>query len=227
MDILLPDREGIRAEAMGMKNTNSFTKKLSSVFKAKKFKYGSAAVGLTAAVLAVVILLNIGFTFLASNLNWYADMTRERLYTLSDASDALLLTEPDDGARVRIIFLSTPDELQSSDRAYQVYTLSREYESRYSYVEIEHLDPITDRSKLTYFTENDSSVSLDAASVVFVRITGEGAAERYGIYKILSLTSFFIQDTSSSYEGLYFIGEEEFTSAIYSLSFAGDRKSVV
>lgn len=50
-----------------------------SLLKSKKFKYGSAAVGLTAAFIAVVVAINVMFSALATNFKWYIDMTTEGL----------------------------------------------------------------------------------------------------------------------------------------------------
>ncbi len=70
---------------------------------------------LTAAVIAVVVIINVIFSALATNYKWYIDMTTEGLYSISDSTHALLdpLADRDD-VHIRIIFCTDEDELESS-----------------------------------------------------------------------------------------------------------------
>ena len=66
-------------------SNNKKTVSKHSIFKSRKFKYGSAAIGLTAAFIAVIVAINVMFSALATNFKWYIDMTTEGLYTISDS----------------------------------------------------------------------------------------------------------------------------------------------
>ena len=50
----------------------------------KKLRYGGLSIGLTAVIVAAVVLVNVLFYALATNNRWYIDMTSESLFTLSD-----------------------------------------------------------------------------------------------------------------------------------------------
>ena len=78
-----------------------------SFYKSKSFRYGSAATAFTCAFIAVVIVFNIIFTALASRYMWYIDMTKEEVFTLSEAAKEILSDIDDE---VNIYFTSEPDE---------------------------------------------------------------------------------------------------------------------
>lgn len=63
-----------------------FSKKLKGLFKSRKFKYGSAATGLTVAFVAVIVMINIIFSLLADTYSWKLDMTSYDLYSLSNST---------------------------------------------------------------------------------------------------------------------------------------------
>ena len=72
-----------------MKNQTNQTAKKSAwkaLLQGKRFRYGSAAAGLTAAVVVVVIALNVLFSALANHFMWYADMTDKNVFGVGDAS---------------------------------------------------------------------------------------------------------------------------------------------
>ena len=50
----------------------------------KKLRYGGIAVALTAVIVAVIVLLNVIITSLASKFFWYIDMTPNAIYSLTD-----------------------------------------------------------------------------------------------------------------------------------------------
>ena len=56
----------------------------------KKLRYGGLSIGLTAVIVAAVVLMNVLFYALASNNRWYIDMTSEALFTLSDECRSLI-----------------------------------------------------------------------------------------------------------------------------------------
>ena len=70
-----------------MKNQNAFLRKLGR---------GSASVGIAAAVIAAVILLNVLVTSLCSGQLWFMDLTSESMYTLTEPAERLLTTTLDE-----------------------------------------------------------------------------------------------------------------------------------
>jgi len=191
---------------------------LTKIWKDKKFRYGGVSILLTITIIASVICLNAGFSALADHFNWAPDMTKEKVYNITEQSINLLSSSVKEEMTIEIIFTSTPDQLALSKYAYQVYTLAREYETNFEFIEIVHINLITEPNKVDYFVENDKSVTLSSNSVILARKDSDGL---YSMYRIYTLDSFFYYDTTTSYDPYYFKGEQIFTSAIYSLTFAG------
>ena len=90
----------------------------------RKLRHGSASIGITALVIAAVILLNVAFGALCSGQLWFIDLTPlakkapSTLYTLSPVAEKMLgdtiasanSTRPtDDPVKVDIIFCADPD----------------------------------------------------------------------------------------------------------------------
>ena len=57
-----------------------------SITKSRKLRYGAMAAGFTAVFIAIVIVFNAIFSSLASRFGWYADMTSEAVFTMSETS---------------------------------------------------------------------------------------------------------------------------------------------
>ena len=73
----------------------------------KKLRYGSTSAAITALVVAIVIFVNVVFTFFSAKFLWYSDMTSSNLFTLSDEAKALLDTID---APIKIIFAAEADK---------------------------------------------------------------------------------------------------------------------
>ncbi len=58
--------------------------------RSRKLRYGGVSAALTALIIVVVMIVNLGFSALASRYGWYPDMTPDKLYTISDACMELL-----------------------------------------------------------------------------------------------------------------------------------------
>ena len=50
----------------------------------RKLRYGGVTAALTAAIIAIVIVVNVAFSALAQKLVWYTDLTPDLEFTLSD-----------------------------------------------------------------------------------------------------------------------------------------------
>jgi len=70
--------------------------KKNNVFTSKKFKYGSYAVIFIAVVVAIVIALNAIVSILDRKYDWRFDLTKNQLYSLSEATDETLKKALDD-----------------------------------------------------------------------------------------------------------------------------------
>lgn len=139
----------------------------------KKIRHGSISIGITAAVIAAVLLLNIGMTALLSSNHIFMDMTAESYYTNDDLGEEKTTTmytlmdetveqltfmfELIDQARgtgepvvVDIIFCADPDILSKSTNMRYVYHTALSLEQAFP----EHI-----RVKTTDVWKNPSSVA--------------------------------------------------------------------
>ena len=100
----------------------------------KKLKYGSFAVALTVAVLAVIIIINALFTGIAQKKSLYLDMTKEQIYTVSPEADAIfsaLSNKPID-----IIFFTEPDIMMGYEYQKMIYEYALKLEDKYDYITV-------------------------------------------------------------------------------------------
>lgn len=106
----------------------------------QKLGRASASLGLAAAVIAAVILLNVAVTALCSGKLWFSDVTSEAMYTLTDPAEKLLISsldsvnanrEEDDPVQVDIIFCTDPDMLISNEITRYIYYTALSMEKAY------------------------------------------------------------------------------------------------
>ena len=68
-------------------NNNIYADKIK---KHRRLRFGALAVSLTVAVVALVIVVNAVFSALAQKFMLYADMTKEKIYGITEQSKDLL-----------------------------------------------------------------------------------------------------------------------------------------
>ena len=115
-------------------------------FRNKKFKYGALGAGITAAVIALIIIVNIIFSALARTYFWYFDMTSEKYYDISEETKGYLDSIDPETNSVTIYFLAPADSLtqtaSSANYAQStslwgmkyIYTLALELADSYSFI---------------------------------------------------------------------------------------------
>ncbi len=114
-----------------------------SFWQNPKFKYGAAATGLTVAFVALVVVINVIFSALATNYNWFADMTTGQLYGITEASGMLLdpyRTKED--FKIRIIFCTDPDKLDAALESRLVHNTAKEFAKKYDFITIDYIDVV-------------------------------------------------------------------------------------
>ena len=120
----------------------------SSFTQTRKFKYGSVATAFTVAFIAFVVIFNIIFTALASKYNWFVDMTKEQVFTLSEEAKEIMADVTED---VYLYFASEPDELmngQNSSYTRYIYTTALQLEEEFENV---HVDAVSVLKNPSFF----------------------------------------------------------------------------
>ena len=172
-------------------------------FKTKSFRYGSTATAFTAAFIAVVVVFNIIFTALANRYLWYIDMTKEEIFTLSEATKEILA---DVDEEIHIYFASEPDVLMQGDTSMYtrfVYNTALQLETEFENVHVTCKDIVKNRSFFERFRTNTATQIYTTSIIV----------ESGGEAQVLALQSFFTTNPDDGTVWAY-SGERKFVSAI-------------
>lgn len=176
--------------------------KINSFFKKKNFKYGSNAVILIAAVIAIAILANI----LVSMADLKLDLTKNKLFSLTDVTKTELKNLKQD---VEIIGLFDDGKLTSGNEYKQVTDLLSLY-AKNPHIKVKYVDP--DKNP-TILKQLDPNNTMDLQSTDFVVRTKTNGIEKskklqyYDLFEIQYDQSYQPYTTGST-------AEQGFTGAI-------------
>ncbi len=187
----------------------------------KKFRYGSASLGITALVIAAVILLNVAVGALFSNSLWFLDETSEKIYRLDDSFKNFLqrtLDEANDkraqngeeDVKVDIIFCADPDMLKGSTRMRYVY---------YTALALQKAFPDTIEVSTTNVWTNPSSVdpyrTNSYSSIYQTNVIIASGSE----FRVTDLDYYYVTDTGTGEVWAYH-GEKKLVQAIMAVTKA-------
>lgn len=193
-----------------------------SFAESKKIKYGTLSVAITAAVVAIVIIINSIISVLSEKYNWYIDMTDEQVFSLSDKS-ILVFDAINTDVKTEIIFATSKDNaeldfsnLSSGGAIAYVYATAVLLDERYDNITVSYHDIIREPK---FFKDNFSSSAteykINENSVIIARKNDDGT---YGEYIIKDCTQFYVFDErGTELEG--YCGELVFAQCISSLTF--------
>ena len=186
----------------------------------RKLRYGSASLGIVAAVIAAVLLLNVAAGLLFGSSLWFVDMTTEPMYGLSEQGDAMLgstiasanASRPaEDPVEVEIIFCADPDMLYGNELMRYIYYTARQMEKAYS-------DTITVRTVDVW--DNPSAVDAyrtNAYSSIYQTNVIVASGTEYRVY---NYKSFYTYNDTASEEPWAYNGEKTFIKGIIAVTRA-------
>ena len=181
------------------------------ISRRRRLKFGALAVSLTVVVIALVVIVNAVFTALVTKNRWYVDMTREKLYGISQASlDLLEDLRGNSDLHIKIVFCSYEDQLKTEYYSNMVLNLARMYEEEFNFISVEFIDIINHPEAVRQYM----ATSVSAPKTTSVIIT-DGHQSR-----LLELKSFYTFDSDSG-SVFAFNGEYRITGSI--LQMAGDN----
>lgn len=196
-------------------------KKLNSLDK-KELKQRLTGYGIVALVIVILIFLNAILTIVGDRNNWYTDMTREGLYTISDELTDLL-DDTDLADSIEIIFCCDEDyakehytNLEDGQALSYVHSTATQIASRYDEISISYRDIQKDPS---FFKDNFQEIERFLSGISDpIIIAKKGAEGSYGThFKVYAARAFY--GFSSEDSSLYaYNGEAIFASAFLSLS---------
>ena len=177
-----------------------------SVFKSRRFKYGSLAVALTVLLIALVIVLNAAVYALTYSFGWYLDLTGEQYYGITEKSTSLLDTVLTPGVKVQITFCQDKDRVLDDDAGYYVYKCVQTYQEEYpDNVSVKFLD-INKHPELIEKYTTQRNMKLYTYSIIME--TEKNA-------RVFDYDDFFVFDENSNVYAFH--GENRFTSYIISV----------
>lgn len=173
----------------------------------RRNQYTAMSSVITALVIALAIVFNIAFFALASHFTWFADMTKDQVYSLSDATLELLADVEDE---TNIYFTVEPDKISdASPFLFYVYQTALQLESKFDNIHVECVDIVKNPGFFkSYYTT--AAQDIKTTSVVV-----ECGTE----FRLFNLESFFVYD--ENYENIWgYQAEHKFVSAILSMTSA-------
>ncbi len=196
-------------------------KKLNSLDK-KVLKQRLTGYGIVALVIVILIFLNAILTIVGDRNNWYTDMTKEGLYTISDELTDLL-DDTDLAESIEIIFCCDEDyakehytNLESGQALSYVHSTATQLADRYDEVTISYRDIQREPS---FFKDNFQEIERFLSGITDpIIIAKKGTDGNYGThFKVYAARAFygFASEDGSLYA---YNGEAIFAAAFLSLS---------
>ena len=218
---------------------------MKNIFKNKKFKYGSLGAGLTVAVIALIVIINIIVSALARNYSWYFDMTSEKYYDISDTTRAYINDIDPELNDITIYFLAPADQLTQTASATNsaqstslwgmkyIYSLATQLADEYSFIKVDHIDLTGEPDRLREIVGNEyvEAMSFSKSHVIVDNYTVERESDGTVIngvdgkplyrhnFRIYARNSFYCFDYTSPSQNTVtaFKGDYRFCSAIMSV----------
>ncbi len=178
-----------------------------SAFSSRKFKYGSLSVIMTCVVIAAVMIFNGVFKLLADKYLWYTDLTRDEIYTLSDAAVAALGNVDKD---VHILFCDDPDNIEAEYYSKMIYKTALGLAEKNDYVHVENVNIWREPSAVNKFKTNSKDSIYSTDIIVY-------SGTEFRVYSLRSM--FYFNDSTSTAPWAY-QGEKKLVSGILAVTQA-------
>ena len=184
--------------------------------KNRQLRYSSLSVVFTVAVLAALIVLNVVFTSLANRNGWFADMTSNDLFSVSDATiDRLRDLE----GNYEILFCRPLDQVESDSQSRLIYNCAKEFAAKMDNVTIDYLDIVTYPS-LANLYKRSISESIYTTDVIVRNVDEKGECINFKKY---GQSDFYVINSDSG-AATAFRGEQRFSNAF--LQLGGEHNPV-
>ena len=157
---------------------------------------------LTAAVLAVILIINVLIFVLNMNLGIFYLVPQGSAETgISDALDAKFLDAEEKGAKVKITFCMAEDELEVNAVGNRVFNTAKEFREKYpNLIEIDHVNVIVEKPKLEKYIEAGNTIRKNTVIIE----SGENFKVLTDAASSVGFVDFFTTDSDGneeSYEG--------------------------
>ncbi|MBP3333888.1 MAG: hypothetical protein J6M35_07575 [Clostridia bacterium] len=209
----------------------------------EKLKKRSLAALITCSVVAVVLLVNILVTYIASANVLYLDLTKTNYTEISEISEGYLSELDASENDITIYFLADKDELQNASFSYSIeytgdtsslwgmkyiYELAMVYAEKYDFISVKHLDISDDADQLEKY-KSSISTTFNKQRIIIDNCIAEkdengdpvldenGEPVMHHNFRVCNRDYFYYFD-SENYYAYGFNGELRFTSMIMSIA---------
>ena len=191
-----------------------------SFMRTRRFRYGSMSVIITTLVIVAIILAKVIVSALSAKYLWYIDMTKESIFTVSDACfdlldetfDDLSAREGTDGgekAFVTVKFCDMQDNLMKGGYSKYVVTTALELAAEYpERIGVEFINIYENPSAVSPYKTSVNSAIINTDVI----IAGNG-----GEYRLYDLEDFFMISSGATSPFAY-CGDKRFSSAILAVT---------
>ena len=210
----------------------------------RKFKFGSLAVALTAAVIAVIVVLNVIIYSLAVRYNWFFDMTPDSIYSLSDKGKSFLDEIDGSENKVTIYFLADEEQMTVGATSADYYgnntlwgmkpihELAKDIAEKYDFISVEYINLTNQPNLIRRIVGSDyyNSVTFSRLSIIIDNVieykdqSGTVYDTKHN-FKVYSRDAFYTFDYSTTSVDA-FRGEYRFCSAIASVTVREENAPV-
>lgn len=172
--------------------------------KNRNLKYGGVAVALTAAFIAIVVVVNVIFTALSAKFNWYTDLTSAGIYSISDGFKSVLdslVADTDENTTVNVVLMSEEDRFASSStEAGYVYKTLKQVEAYCDKIRVKGINSVREKEEISRYqlTEYDTVYTND---VVFELADKDGKPILTAPTKKYQLSAFFKKNSEKKVIG--------------------------
>ena len=157
---------------------------------------------LSLVVIAAVVVVNVIFSAFAYKENWYVDLTKDKLYELSDGGRELL-----DGieADITVHFCAPFDKLEGNYMSNMVLNLTKEISAEYDNISYDYIDINKNPSKLDKYKSTEETVFTTSTVII------ESAD---GAFRALNMVNMFYYNDESYSDPWAFNGELRLITAM-------------
>jgi len=164
---------------------NKIKNALKNFFKMRSFKYGTNSAILIVAVIVIAILLNLGVGQLSDRFSLKADLTANKIYSLTDTSKNILKDLKQD---VTIIGLFDDGKASANSTYKEVTGLLGQYE-KYDRVKVQYIDPDKNPGIIKELDPQDTMGLESGYFVVKSTVNGKEKKKALSIYDLFATTT--------------------------------------
>jgi ABC-type uncharacterized transport system involved in gliding motility auxiliary subunit len=209
-----------------MSDTNTNTNKNPSTnpnqpkksnFNKKKFKYGSIAVSITIVIVALAVVLNVVLSMLSDKYSLKVDLTKNKLYEISDTTTDYLESL---NREVDIVVTMAESSVESDSYLQYAKAIFDKFENISEYVNVKYVDIMKKPEEIAKYQQNYGS-NIDEYQIII------SSGTRVKVYPLENLLNLEADYTTGQYVVTSLNIEALVTPAIMSVTDSNPKKVAI